>query len=511
MSRAGRPLVSRLRVLVQVVGLLRKEIVDILRQPRLLLVLVIGPFLVLLLFAVGYDQQQAVLRTAFVGPAGSVYEDSMERFAEELEYYITNEGYGQDLEAAEQRLADGEIDLVVVFPDDPAGQVLAGERAVIQVMHDKIDPIQQTAVEIASQVAVQELNANVLEAILTRAQDELIPLAESVIRSDADLARIEAAVAASDDAEVRAAAEDLGTASAGMATIATATVEIAELLEFEQTDAQRSEFDVLRAAIAELDAAAARVAAAGAEAQPADLDAIEAALGDIRAGADQALTLDPSVVIRPFASETSNVIRDVVGVNEYFAPAAIALLLQHMVLTFAAMGLVADRSLGLFEVFRVGPIGAAQILVGKYLAYLLIGGAVATALLASVVYGLDVAQRGEVVWLAVGIGGLLLAGIGAGMVLSLLARTEVQAVQYAMLALLAGLFFGGFFLDLDAFRYPVKIVSWALPVTYGVRLLRDVMLRGVEPATIDLVGLAATTLAFGLLAWFLLARKLRVR
>jgi ABC-2 type transport system permease protein len=510
-SRRPRPLVTRLRVVAQTVGLLRKEVADIVRQPRVLLVLVIGPFLVLLLFAVGYDQQQAVLRTTFVGPPGSVYEESMDRFAEELEYYITNEGYGPDLAAAERRLANGEIDLVVVFPDDPAGRVLAGEHAVIRVMHDKIDPIQQTAVEIASQVAVQELNANVLEAVLTRAQDELVPLAESVIRSDADLARLEAAIADRDHTEVRAAAADLGTTSSGMAAIASATVEVAKLLGVEQTDEQRHELDVVRVAIDELDAAAARIADAGADADPADLAAVESALATIREGADRTLTIEPAVAIRPFASETSNVIRDVVGVNEYFAPAAIALLLQHMVLTFAAMGLVADRSLGLFEVFRVGPIGAAPILVGKYLAYLLIGGAVATALVASVTYGLDVPQRGQVGWLAVGIAGLLLAGIGAGMVLSLVARTEVQAVQYAMLALLSGLFFGGFFLDLDAFRYPVKLVSWALPVTYGVRLLRDVMLRGDAPATVDLAGLAATTLAFGLLAWYLLARRLRVR
>ena len=87
--------------------------------------------------------------------------------------------------------------------------------------------------------------------------------------------------------------------------------------------------------------------------------------------------------------------------------------------------------------------------------------------------------------------------LGKVRVLSLLARSESQAVQYAMLALLAGLFFGGFFLDLDAFRYPVKLFSWVLPVTYGVRLLRDVMLRGVDPAMTDLVGLAATAVVFG--------------
>jgi ABC-2 type transport system permease protein len=510
-SRRPRPLVGRLRPFVQTVGFVRKEIYEIIRQPRLLLVLVAGPFIVLLLFAIGYDQQQAVLRTAFVGPQGSVYERSIDRFAEELSYYVTNEGYTSDRAAAERRLADGEVDLIVVFPDDAAASVMRGERAVIEILHRKIDPIQQTAVEISAHVAVQEVNSHVLEAVLGRAQAALAPLAESVARSDQQVARIEAAAAEGDDATVRAAAEELRGANASMSAIAAATVAVTDELDADLSAAERETLDALSTAIDELTAATTRIAEAGAAAEPTDVEAVKTALASIDEAADAAVTLEPVVVVRPFVSETENVLRQVVGVNDYFAPAAIALLLQHMVLTFAAMGLVADRSLGLFEVFRVGPIGAGPVLIGKYVAYLLVGGAVGAALVASVVYGLDVPLRGDVGWVAVGLALLMAASIGFGMVLSLLARTETQAVQYAMLALLAGLFFGGFFLDLDAFRYPVKLLSWALPVTYGVRLLRDVMLRGIEPADGDLIGLGATTVVFGLVAWLLMARRLRVR
>jgi ABC-2 type transport system permease protein len=80
-----------------------------------------------------------------------------------------------------------------------------------------------------------------------------------------------------------------------------------------------------------------------------------------------------------------------------------------------------------------------------------------------------------------------------------------------MLALLAALFFGGFFLDLEAFDYPVKLLSWLMPVTYATRLMRDVLLRGVDPNVFDLVGLAATTVGFAAAAGSLLYRQLRVR
>lgn len=125
-------------------------------------------------------------------------------------------------------------------------------------------------------------------------------------------------------------------------------------------------------------------------------------------------------------------------------------------------------------------------------------------------FGIGAPFRGDVVWAAAGILGLVTASATAGMVVSLPARSDTQAVQFAMLALLAGLFFGGFLLDLDALRYPVKLVSLALPVTYGTRLPRDVLLRGAGRSVWDLLGLAATSAAFAAAAWRLTARRLRL-
>ena len=51
-----------------------------------------------------------------------------------------------------------------------------------------------------------------------------------------------------------------------------------------------------------------------------------------------------------------------------------------------------------------------------------------------------------------------------------------------MLALLAGLFFSGFILPIEGLSYPIKAISWLLPVTYGIAGLQDIMLRGQQPA-----------------------------
>jgi len=496
------------RRLVQVTGFVRKEIAAVVRQPRLLLVLVAGPFVILLLFALGYDQQQTVLRTAFVGPVDSVYEQSIDQFAEELGRYVENAGYSDDLVAAERRLRKGDLDAIVVFPADPLDTVLSGEQAEITVLHDKIDPIQQVAVEVSAQVAVMELNSRVLEEIVTQAQDTLKPVQDSLVLADTQADDLLAAAERGDTQAAISALEELRTSTGSIDTVASASSELAATFGADQSTLDSlAEF---RRSVADLDSVIDGTASA-ASVTPEDAAAVREQLAQVGEAAETASTIDPSVVVRPFASDTASLQREPVAVDDYFAPAAIALLLQHMVLTFAAMSLVADRTLGMFEVFRVGPINAGRLMVGKYISFMLVGGAVGAALLTLMVVALGVPMRGDVTWVVVGLGGLLSASIGFGMTLALLARSAVQAVQYAMLALLAGLFFGGFFLDLDAFSYPVKLLSWVLPVTYAIRLLRDVMLRGVDPSQFDLLGLAVTTVVFALATWQLLYRQLRVR
>jgi ABC-2 type transport system permease protein len=73
---------------------------------------------------------------------------------------------------------------------------------------------------------------------------------------------------------------------------------------------------------------------------------------------------------------------------------------------------------------------------------------------------------------------LTFAGLGVGLLISLVADSERMAVQLAMLVLLASVFFSGFVLPVHDFVGPVQAVSYALPVTHAIALLQDGMLRG---------------------------------
>jgi ABC-2 type transport system permease protein len=146
---------------------------------------------------------------------------------------------------------------------------------------------------------------------------------------------------------------------------------------------------------------------------------------------------------------------------------------------FGAVTFVRERALGTVEMYQAGPVSAGPLLLGKYSSYLLVGGAMSAVLVALAVWLLNVPLVGDRGDVAIALALVLLASVALGFIISLLSRSDTQAVQYSTLVLLASLFFSGFFLAVGRLTYPAHIISWLLPSTFGIRMLRDVMLRGI--------------------------------
>ena len=104
---------------------------------------------------------------------------------------------------------------------------------------------------------------------------------------------------------------------------------------------------------------------------------------------------------------------------------------------------------------------------------------------------------------------LSFAAVGLGLLISTIVDSERQAVQLSMLVLLTSVFFSGFVLPLDQFVTPLRIASYALPVTHGIQLLQDFMLRGATNESWELLVLGAIGVLLFLLTWTTVRRNLR--
>ncbi len=486
-------------VVIRSFAFLRKEVVEIVRQPRLVALLVVGPFALLVLFGSGYSETAIVKRAIFVGPSGSIYEEVLATYEEDLADFIESQGMVATEAEGVAELDAGRADLVVIFPEDAAVDVMSGERAVIRLIHNEIDPIQEGAVEIAARLAIQEVNATVLTTLAVEAQDSMPDSATMRERLLALSSELADDPVASRDALITQLnlVED---ALSGSATV---------LGRLDLGDDQRGE--ELADVRSDARAITEQLQTISEETSDEELTALADAVNALTGSLDEVVVLDPEVLIRPFQSRTDNRIDGRINPTEYFTPASLALLLQHLALTFAALSLVRDRRTGLFELMRVGPLSSVEIIVGKIFAYLLVGSVVGALLMAASVYGLSVPLAGSVGWVAFTVVGVLLASLALGMVLAIVAGTESQAVQYAMLVLLAGLFFSGFILPIDGLAAPVRVISWMLPVTYGIASFQDVMLRGLPPDNSVVLGLALLVVGYGTIAVLGLRRQLSAK
>jgi ABC-2 type transport system permease protein len=113
---------------------------------------------------------------------------------------------------------------------------------------------------------------------------------------------------------------------------------------------------------------------------------------------------------------------------------------------------------------------------------------------------------GEMAWVIVL---LSFAAVGLGLLISTIVDSERQAVQLSMLVLLASVFFSGFVLPLDQFITPLRIAAYSLPVTHGIQLLQDFMLRGSTNAGWELALLAVIGVLLFLLTSITVRRNLR--
>ena len=69
------------KFLLRLISFPSKEIWEVLRQPRLVLTLILGPFLILLLFGVGYTGARPQVKVLMVVPEGAAVRDQIASIA----------------------------------------------------------------------------------------------------------------------------------------------------------------------------------------------------------------------------------------------------------------------------------------------------------------------------------------------------------------------------------------------------------------------------------------------
>ncbi len=396
------------KTVVRALAFASKELAEIRRQPRLIAAMILGPFLILLLFGLGYNVAQPPLHTVLVVPPGSGMSTSRAAYARQFPYPFVLDRVTQSTADAERMVQNNTEDVAVVLPSNVGRSVLGGHHADLRLYYKQIDPVYGSWIPYFGQTLVAQLNQRIEEGAIARLQDQARRAGSS--RTPPPVARL--------------------------------------------------------------------------------------------------TRIPPGVLAAPLSLRTHNFASTPPTLVAFYAPGVLALLLQHLAVSLCSLSIIRERLLGALEVFRVAPIGKAELFFGKYVGYTAITFLVGVILVALMYFGLGIPILAPKVWIGASMLTLILGATSVGFLVSTLSRSESQAVQISMVVLLASIFFSGFFLPLSTLAPYVQVVSFALPVTYGIYALKDVMLLGQTPDWWSLGGPLAIGLICLVCASWLLARDL---
>lgn len=471
----------RRRLLNELLVIAGKELRELARQPWVLAVVVLGPFLVLAAFGLGYRNEELALRTVFVGPTTDRYEEAIDAYAGAIDDYVVPIAFTDDLVTAATDLRADRVDLVIVLPPQPTAGIEEGRRSEIAVLHNSIDPIEQIGIEFATEVAVRELNATVVTAVL----DSILRTTSDLDREGASLIRLiegyRRATEAGDDAT---AARIAGELAGGVDRMAPAL----DLFQVQPVTETTPDDDDGAASTSQL-IEALRLVAGG---RPEAAGLIESQeLDDLQRRLELLLRLDATVVARPFTGDAESLVRQSVTPEDYVAPGATVLLIQHLAVSLAALSLVRDRRRGIMTQYQIGPTSVGSVMLGKLLSLSSVGFAAGVLLLALQTQLLGVPLRGSVFLILGYLAALVLASVGAGLVVATISSSELYASQVAMLLLLIAFFFSGFLLDPERVRPPFDSLGALVPATPALEAVRWIQLRGTAPPAATAVLLMA--------------------
>src|SRR5215210_3055280 len=111
-------LIELLRSVIRTIGFLSKEVLGVARQPRLIASLVLGPFVILLLFGLGFRGQQPEFNTTLVVPNDPRFSADQEAYRAGFAGVFKLQEVTRDEAYARQRLTDRKTDVVVIVPSD---------------------------------------------------------------------------------------------------------------------------------------------------------------------------------------------------------------------------------------------------------------------------------------------------------------------------------------------------------------------------------------------------------
>ena len=182
--------------------------------------------------------------------------------------------------------------------------------------------------------------------------------------------------------------------------------------------------------------------------------------------ADDPFIMDTEILFNPDEKETW-----------FFLPGVIGVLIMQIALILTGITIVREREQHTLEQLFVTPISKTSFIIGKLLPYVII-----TLIDFYVILGVgwlffDLPQPSSHLLLFALASIYVAVMISLGLLISLISQTQQQAMFVAIFIIVPSILLSGFIFPIEAIPSLVRVISYLLPFTYFVEIIRGLLVK----------------------------------
>jgi ABC-2 type transport system permease protein len=167
--------------------------------------------------------------------------------------------------------------------------------------------------------------------------------------------------------------------------------------------------------------------------------------------------------------------------SEYFTiPGIVGLIMQNITVMLTAFALVREKERGTIEQLIVTPIKKSELILGKLIPYIIIGILEFVGVLYLGVFMFNVPIKGSHFLLFILGTGFVSCALAIGILISTVAKNQLQAMQGLVMVILPSILLSGFMFPREEMPIVIRIIGYVIPLTYFIDIIRGIMLKGLS-------------------------------
>ena len=164
----------------------------------------------------------------------------------------------------------------------------------------------------------------------------------------------------------------------------------------------------------------------------------------------------------------------------FIVPGLIAVIMQMIVVTHSALSIVRERELGTMEQLLSTPARPLEMVIAKLIPGMLVAILDMAFILVIGIFWFGVPFQGSFFLLGVLSILFIISGMGLGLVISAITRSQRQAQQFSGVIQLLTFLLTGFIYSRTTMPLWTQLIGNLMPLTYYIRIIRGIMTKGVS-------------------------------